>query len=123
MSNLGLYQTMVTLAKRLGGPGRFMATLVGGGVLFGVAATKSFEKAMEASSAKKEEDAKIVQSMRTYVVNSDGVTNEGLSIHGGDKFKVLERDGNAVLIEILGDENSPYFVAAEFLEGISDYQA
>ncbi len=39
-----------------------------------------------------------------------------------ETFKVLERDGNAVLIEKLGDDNNPYFVAAELLNEISDYK-
>lgn len=50
------------------------------------------------------------------------VSNEGLQFHVGETFKVLERDGNAVLIEKLGDDNNPYFVVAELLNEISDYK-
>ena len=38
-----------------------------------------------------------------------------------DTFKVLEIDGDAALIEKIGDENNPYYVSARFLRGISDY--
>ena len=40
----------------------------------------------------------------------------------GDKFKVLESDGDAVLIEKIGDLTNPYFVSAELLKDISDYK-
>ena len=39
-----------------------------------------------------------------------------------DTFKVLEIDGDATLIEKIGDENNPYFVSGCFLESISDYK-
>ena len=39
-----------------------------------------------------------------------------------DTFKVLEIDGDAALIEKIGDENNPYFVSGCFLESISDYK-
>ena len=38
------------------------------------------------------------------------------------QFKVLERDGDAALIEIMNDENNPYFISAKFLSSISDYK-
>ena len=40
----------------------------------------------------------------------------------GDQFKVLDVDGDAGLIEIIGDNNSPYFVSLKFLSSISDYK-
>ena len=123
MSNLGLYQTMVTLAKRVGGPAKFMALLVGGGAVAGGTVVKGVDLAKNAISAKREADARKIQSLRTYVVRSDGTSNEGLAFQAGDEFKVLERDGDAVLIERIGDEGNPYFVSAGFLGEISDYEA
>ena len=123
MSNLGLYQTVVTFMKRVGGPAKAITLVVGGSALVGGACVKAIEWAKDAVSAKKAADAKRIQSMKTYVVAKEGTSNEGLPFQEGEEFRVLERDGNAVLIEKLGDEKSPYFVAADFLETISDYQA
>ncbi len=39
----------------------------------------------------------------------------------GDHFKVLEEDGDSVLIELLGNDDNPYFVSKELLKEISDY--
>lgn len=35
MSDLGRYQLLTTMAKKVGGPKRLIAILVGGGALFG----------------------------------------------------------------------------------------
>ena len=62
------------------------------------------------------------QLTTTYVVCNEGTSDEGVLLREGDQFKVLERDGDAVLIEILGDDGSPYFVSADFLSEISGYE-
>ena len=55
-------------------------------------------------------------------VHTEGKSNEGLLFSVDDTFKVLEIDGDAALIEKIGDENNPYFVSGCFLESISDYK-
>ena len=39
----------------------------------------------------------------------------------GDEYRVLECDGDAILIEVLGDPGSPYFVSSKFLRSVSDF--
>ena len=53
---------------------------------------------------------------------SDGESNEGVPFVVGDHYKVLERDNDCVLIEKIGDMQSPYFVTVKFLRAISDFQ-
>lgn len=55
-------------------------------------------------------------------MNKQGVSNENLAFELGDRFKVLEFDGDAILIEKIGDSNNPYVVSSEFLEKISNYK-
>ena len=50
------------------------------------------------------------------------MSNENLVFKLGDKFKVLEFDGDAVLIEKIGDSNNPYVASSEFLGKISNYK-
>ena len=57
-----------------------------------------------------------------YFIHTDGESNEGKNFRVGDKFKVLEKHDDAVLIEILGDLNNPYFVNEELLKEISNYE-
>jgi hypothetical protein len=39
----------------------------------------------------------------------------------GDEYRVIERDGDATLIEVLGDPKNPYVVSAELLKAVSNF--
>lgn len=122
MSNLGWYQIMTTVAKKCGGPLKLFGLVAGGGILVGALGTKAVDGvagSVKNTAAKKK---KAREQLKIYNVCEEGVSNEGLQFHVGDTFKVLERDGNAVLIEKIGDSNNPYFVASDFLNKISDYK-
>ena len=122
MSNLGWYQVLTSMAKRVGGPKNLMALLLGGGVVIGAGGTfgglaiKKKIKKMLAETKKSE------LSSKAYSICRDSVTNEGLHLHIGDSFKVLEIDGDACLIERIDDENNPYFVSGKYLETVSDFK-
>lgn len=121
MSNLGWYQILTSMAKKVGGPKRLIGLLVGGGALLGSGATagsNAIKKKVMAELNKKKQAEKAAV---IYTVFTDGKSNEGLIFRPGDTFKVLEVDGDAGLIEIVGDDNSPYFVSLNFLESISNY--
>ena len=118
MSNLGLYQTMTTVAKKVGGPKNFLLLVgIGGYGVFriGEAGIKKFIKAVIQYKNSKKISSKL------YVVHSAGESNEGLRFIAGDTFRVLESDGDAVLIEKIGEDNNPHFVSRELLLTISDY--
>lgn len=122
MSNLGGYQVMTTLAKKVGGPRQLGGLILGSGVLLGgsiVAGGIAIKKkiAKELDIKKRTADAAVV-----YTVKKEGRSNEGLLFAMGDKYKVLETDGDACLIEKLQDNNNPYFVSGKFLSSISDYR-
>lgn len=122
MNNLGWYQVITTWSKKVGGSLNLLGIVAGVGALGGVAGTKGIEALVASQKKKAIEKEKVAELSKTYTIIKDGVSNEGLQFHVGETFKVLERDGNAVLIEKLGDDNNPYFVASEFLNGISDYK-
>lgn len=115
MSNLGPYQTMTTWSKKVGGPYNLAAIVAIGGYGLG----KLGELGIEELKKLKYKRAK---SNAIYSVISQGISNEGLILNVGDKFRVLESDKGAVLIEKIGDSNNPYFVSAELLRSISDYK-
>lgn len=122
MSNLGWYQVITTWSKKVGGPLNLLGIVAGVGAIGGVAGTKGVEALVGSQKKKAAEKEKAAELLKTYTVSKEGVINEGLQFRVGETFKVLERDGNAVLIEKLGDDNNPYFVAAELLNEISDYK-
>ncbi len=114
MSNLGLYQTMTTAAKRVGGPKQFVTLIFGGGMLAGKVLSKGADVLRKHSEKKRQEIAAAV----IHTVTAEGTSNEGLLFRVNDQFRILERDGDAVLIDKLNDVNSPYFVSSSFLKTI-----
>ncbi len=119
MGNLGGYQILTTVAKKLGGPGRLVAvTMAGGYVVF-----RTVEAASKTIYQKvKEIRTEHIEKIKTYTVITDATDQQGLVFKKGDRFNVLESDGDAILIELIGNKNNPYFVSKEFLKDISDFK-
>lgn len=123
MSNLGGYQVITTLAKKVGGPKNLaILTMVGGYLLIrgGEAAGKKCVKTAKKKYLKKNEkgydDTRLI-----YEVTLEGKDESGLELSVGDKYRVIESDGKAILIEKIGDSNNPYYVSADFLQTISNF--
>lgn len=127
MSNLGLYQWFTSTGKKVGGAGNLIALIAAGGAVVGVTAYKGGEivvKKIKASIKRNKENKKqpIESRERIYKILMYGESNEGLKFYVGNEFRILETDGNAVLIEKIGDQNNPYFVDKNLLNEISDYK-
>ena len=116
MGNLGWYQKITSWSKSLGGPQNLLIlTAIGGyGVIRGI-------EAVGKKTLKSVKKKKSISKNRTYKVMTPGESNEGLRFNPDDEFRVLEVDGDAVLIEKIGDKNNPYFVDRKLLSNISDY--
>ena len=117
MSNLGDYQTLTIAAKKVGGPKKLVALIFGSG---GVATLGAVIGGIKIKN-KIETSQNRVAATIVYTVHTEGRSNEGLLFNVGDTFRVLESDGDAGLIEKIGDGNNPYFVSLRFLARISDY--
>jgi len=108
---------MTTLAKKVGGPRNlFLLTLGAGGALYkcGEVAVKKTYKKVKSLNDKSEKS-------KVYNVIADGKCGKDLVLSSGDTYKILESDGESILIEKIGDSNNPYFVSADFLRTVSDY--
>ncbi len=115
MSNLGIYQIITTVSKKIGGPGIFIALVAGSGylVLRGVEfGTKKVVKHFQKMNQDKD---------NLLVISNNGKSNEGILFQDGDQIRVIEKDKNVLLIEKIGDTNSPYYVSEKFMESISTY--
>jgi hypothetical protein len=123
VSNLGLYQTITTAIKRVGGPVKAI-TLLASGITIVTGASGIGGYFIGKHNEKKKIKAKSKpQSKKVYTVKKHGESNEGLVFNEGDKFIVLSQDKDAVLIEKIGDTNNPYFVSLELLLDISDFKS
>lgn len=120
MGNLGAYQVMTTIAKRVGGPKNLVGILISSGIAIGVGLTKSGEFIVNNVRKIANKNTSLTMESAVFTVTVGGIDNSGLEFSIGDKFKVLECDGEAILIEKIGDLNNPYFVPDEFLLKISD---
>ena len=118
MSNLGLYQWITTTAKKVGGPLQFLALVGGTGYLI----VRPIEAGVKTVIKKVSQRLSSPKKLPVYTVETYGKSNEGVEFQVGTMFRVWEVDGNAVLIEIIDDPKNPYFVSAEFLSSISNYQ-
>lgn len=122
MSNLGGYQVLTKLAKKVGGPLNLAFLIAGGGYLMLRPVEAVSKKAFTAVKLKLNKNKKSLKGIETfYEVMSNGKDDSGLEFNAGDKFRVLESDKDAVLIEKLGDTNSPYYVSSDFLHTISNF--
>ncbi|TKT01303.1 hypothetical protein [Streptomyces lasalocidi] len=118
MGNLGGYQTMTTLAKKVGGPGTLAVVIAVSGWAIGRGA-EAGRKAVKA--AVKKRNAPCSTKGQVFDVVSDGEDGKSLVLRAGDQYRVMECDGEAILIEVLGGTNNPYFTSAQFLASVSAF--
>lgn len=118
MGNLGAYQTMTALAKRVGGP-KVLAVLTAAG---GYAALRPAEAAVKrAVGSLRKRNVPCPTRDLTFRATSPGEDGAGLEIRVGDEYRVLECDGDAVLVEVAGRADNPHMTSGAFLASISGY--
>lgn len=122
MGNLGAYQVMTTLAKRVGGPKVLgLLTALGGYGVFrlGEAAIKKIVHVI--SEAKKGKQSSL-SGVIVYSISGSYSDSHGLVLNAGDSLHVLDKvDEDVLLVEKLGDEHNPYCMSPSCLAAISDY--
>lgn len=122
MSNLGGYKTATTVMKALGGPKAAAAIigssllLLGGGLYAGV------EKLVKTVGPKiKKRAAPCPARDQVFTVTADGDASGGLSLRASEDYRVIECDGDAVIVEVLGRDDNPHAVSGAFLSTVSGY--
>lgn len=121
MNNLGMYQNITKWSKKLGGPVNFIAVVAAGGYVVGKCAefvVKQGSRIVGKTAEKKQTTSK---NDWVYTSRAAGWCDDEVVVSVGDKFRVLGRDGEAVLIELIGKPDNPYFVSDTWLRTISDY--
>lgn len=121
LSNLGWYQKITQISKKLGGPKNFIASVFGIGVVVGGTAAVFGNSLVKHLTNKKADEEEKLKSQIIYKVLKNGKSNEGLILKEGDLFKVIEKDGDVGLIEILEDNNNPHYISLSYLKLISNY--
>ena len=117
MGNLGAYQWMTTAAKKCGGAVPFMGLILSIGASLSAACILGIEAYQD-----KHHDTKNKENLTEYVVEKNGVSNDGIHFNTGEKFRVLECIKDGVLVDKIDDPDTPYFVPHDFLSSISCYK-
>lgn len=119
--NLGAYQVMTALSKKVGGP-KVLAAVVAIG---GYAVLRPVEAAVKKTigSIRNGRGRPCAPVGLQLEVVSSGEDVGGLRLTVGDQYRVLECDGDAILIEVLGAPDNPHFVSGRFLASVSSFPA
>lgn len=123
MGNLGWYQWFTTNAKKVGGPLKLMGLIAFGGyaiIRTGEAGVKKGIKLVKKHN--KDKTDKESKKYSIYKVVNPTSIEDGVDVRVGDRIKVCAIDKEAVLIEILGNKNNPYFIDFNLLKSIVDYK-
>ena len=121
MSNLGTYQLMTTLAKKVGGPKKLLLIVAATGWIV-LRSGEASAKAIVSKFRNTPHTSWDYQHFgETFAVTATTELVEGLILNEGSTFHALERDQDSVLIAVSDDKNNPYFVSTEKLSKISNY--
>lgn len=128
MGNLGWYQLMTTVAKKVGGPKQLLALVAVGGyvIIRGVEAggkkvIKLVKKVIKlVKKDNKEKSTSKVLPAYKFII--DGKDDKGLIFSSGDVFYVAARHDDVILIEKEKDDNNPYFVSVDWLMKVSSFK-
>ncbi|TFD04822.1 hypothetical protein E3T25_04720 [Cryobacterium sandaracinum] len=118
------YQMITTIAAKIGGPRILALAVAGTGALLykgGEVGVKFTVR--KAKEAKKKFDARAQEAAESHLfsVTADVQAGGGLTLRAGDEFRVLARDADAILIRVLGDATTPYYMSGELLASVSDF--
>lgn len=116
MSNLGDYQRLTTLAKKVGGPRNLLRIVVGSGVVAGGLGVNLWNKIRSKSNSQIND---VVGVNEIFEVTTSGQDISGLRFEVGDLFRIVSSDDETVLIEIIDNANNPYYVSIDSLKEIS----
>ena len=118
------YQLLTTVAGKIGGPRVLILAVAAGGALIykgsevGVKAVvrtrRSIKQALNAR-------AEAAAMSRVYCVAENADAGGGLTLRAGDEFRVLARDDDAILIEVVSSTKNPWYVSSDLLAAVSDF--
>lgn len=121
MGNLGWYQLMTTVAKKVGGPKQLLALVAAGGyvIIRGVEAGGKRVIKLVKKDNKEKSTSKVLPAYKFII---DGKDDKGLIFSSGDVFYVAARHDDVILIEKEKDDNNPYFVSVDWLMKVSSFK-
>lgn len=121
MGNLGWYQLMTTVAKKVGGPKQLLALVAAGGYVI-IRVVEAVGKKVIKLVKKDNKEKYTSKVLPAYKFIIDGKDDKGLIFSSGDVFYVAARHDDVILIEKEKDDNNPYFVSVDWLMKVSSFK-
>ncbi|MGC5225189.1 hypothetical protein ACPW96_21680 [Micromonospora sp. DT81.3] len=125
MGNLGGYQDITKLIKAIGGPAAAVKYAAGAASIIFIAGGAAYAGGQKAIKAIKHRiQTRAVPCIwvgQVFTVNSDAGAGAGLMLQNGDEVRILECDGDTLLVEVIGNADNPYAISGELLQSISDF--
>lgn len=121
MGNLGWYQLMTTVAKKVGGPKQLLALVAAGGYVI-IRCVEAGGKKVIKLVKKDNKEKSTSKVLPAYKFIIDGKDDKGLIFSSGDIFYVAARHDDVILIEKEKDDNNPYFVSVDWLMKVSSFK-
>lgn len=134
MSNLGVYQTVTTAIKAMGGPGKAVVKIGAGAVTGMVIVYRAGVNWGSKRPDGKTIETKIFNGVRSkfrrgtaevpaemYTATADCNYGGGLTLHAGDTFTAGPVIDEMIYIEVIGNEDNPYLVSAQMLAQNSSF--
>jgi hypothetical protein len=122
MSNLGGYRNATMVMKALGGPKAAVAIIGSGLLILGGGLYAGVEVLVKTVGPKLRKRAvPCPHRGQFFIVAADGDSGDGLSLRAGENYRLIECDGDAVIVEVIGRDDNPHAVSGAFLSTISGY--
>lgn len=113
---------MTTIAKKVGGPRQLLAVTLGAGyIIFRTTEAGSKRGIGAFMNVVKRHTAPCELKDKVFAVRTDGTDDQGLEFKAGTEYRVLGCSDDAILIELIGNDNNPHIVSNAFLATISDF--
>ncbi|MEO3773939.1 hypothetical protein [Micromonospora sp. B9E7] len=115
---------MTTIAKKIGGPRALILAVAAGGALAykgGEVGVKAVVRTSRSIRRTLDARAEAAAKSRVYRVVEAADAGGGLTLRTGDEFRVLARDDDAILIEVVSSTQNPWYVSDALLAAISDF--
>ncbi|PRZ40900.1 hypothetical protein CLV47_11365 [Antricoccus suffuscus] len=121
--NLGGYQVLVTVVKKLGGPATATAAVATALVAVGSTGTLGAQKIIQRLKGDRRSQSQ-ASNEPSWIEVVDHVANDnGITLEVGARFRVIATTDDTVVIEIEGHKDNPHVVAGDYLASISAFEA
>lgn len=116
MSNLGSYQRMTILAKKVGGPVKLAIITASAGFCFFRGIEEGGRRTIKFIKNKLASECEVCD------VEFETLIENEIRVKPNDKIRILEEVEDGYLVEIIGRKDNPFIISKEQLEAMTGFE-